>query len=114
MIYDDFELRKCRRGGYLAAISRADLDYKSLDKYRICSHHFINGEAASLYDTTNPAWLPTLYLGHTKVKAVNNDRYKRTIRRNALQEMEGQLPAIVKAEIKVLLQVKWKHLSRNN
>ena len=81
------------------AISRADLEYKSLDKYRICSHHFINGKAASLYNTTNPAWLPTLHLGHMKVKAVNNDRYERAIRRNAVQEMEGQLPTIVKAEI---------------
>lgn len=96
---EDFNLRKCRRDGYLAAISRADLDYNALHKCRICSRHFINGEAAALYDTTNPAWLPTLHLGHTKVKAVDTDRYEKIVRRNAVQEMEGQLPAIVDAEI---------------
>ena len=94
----DHDLRKRRRDGYLAAISREDLDYSSLDKYRICSLHF-NEEPASLYDTTHPDWLPTLHLGHTKVKAVSTDRYERLQRRNAIQEMEGHLPKIIDAEI---------------
>ena len=28
----DYELRKCQRDGYLAVVSRKDLDYKALDK----------------------------------------------------------------------------------
>ena len=31
------------------------------------SRHFINGKPASLEDETNPDWLPTLNLGHSKV-----------------------------------------------
>ena len=41
---EDLELRKKRRDGYLAAISREDIDVDSLDKYRICSKHFEGGK----------------------------------------------------------------------
>ena len=101
---EDFDIRKRRRDGYLAAISRQDLDYNSLDKYRICSRHFITGKPAFLYEVTHPNWLPTLHLGHTKVKAVDTDRYERIQKRNAVQEMEGQLPAIVEAEIEAVVR----------
>ena len=40
---------------------------KILANDRICSRHFINGKPASLEDETNPDWLPTLNLGHSKV-----------------------------------------------
>ena len=63
---EDFELRKKRRDGYLAAISREDIDTSALHKYRICSRNFVSGEMANLYDTTSPSWLPTLNLGHEK------------------------------------------------
>ena len=42
----DYELRKERRDGYLRAISREDLDIRSLDNYRICSAHFVTGKPA--------------------------------------------------------------------
>ena len=74
------------------------------DKYRICSRHFITGKPAFLYEVTHPNWLPTLHLGHTKVKAVNTDRYERIQKRNAVLEMEGQLPAIVEAEIEAVVR----------
>ena len=61
------ELSKKRRAGYIAAISRGDLSEKILANDRICSRHFINGKPASLEDETNPDWLPTLNLGHSKV-----------------------------------------------
>ena len=101
---EDFDLRKRRRDGYLAAISREDLDYNSLGNYRICSRHFITGKPTSLYETTHPDWLPTLQPGHTKVKAVDTDRYERIKKRNSIQEMEGQLPAIVEAEIEAFVR----------
>ena len=56
---EDFELRKKRRDGYLAAISREDIDTSALHKYRICARHFVSGEVADLYDTTSSSWLPT-------------------------------------------------------
>ena len=61
------ELSKKRRAGYIAAISRGDLSEKILANDRICTRHFINGKPASLEDETNPDWLPTLNLGHSKV-----------------------------------------------
>ena len=62
----ELELSKRRRDGYLAAISREGLDVNNLGKYRICSRHFISGEPAKLFDCTNPDWLPTMNLGHSK------------------------------------------------
>ena len=56
---EDYELRKRRRDGYLAAIHREDLDFPALHKYRICSKHFVSGMPADLYDQTSPSWLPT-------------------------------------------------------
>ena len=54
---DDFELRKKHRDGFLAAISRKDIDIKSLDNLRICSKHFISGKPSALYHINNPDWL---------------------------------------------------------
>ena len=73
----DLELTTKRRDGYLAAISRDYLTAEMLDNsdYRVCSVHFVDGEPAKLYDFTNPNWLPTLNLGHTKQK--NNLDYTR-------------------------------------
>ena len=63
----EYELTKKRRAGFLAAISRDCLQGSSvLENDRICSRHFISGKPAYLYDDTNPDWLPTLHLGHTK------------------------------------------------
>ena len=61
------ELSKARRLGFLAAISRSDLNSdKKIDQARICSRHFINGKPAELLDELNPDWLPTQSLGHRK------------------------------------------------
>ena len=58
---EDFELRKKRLAGFLAAISRDDIDPNSLEghDYRICSRHFLSGKLASLYEVTNLDWLPS-------------------------------------------------------
>ena len=64
----DYELNKKRRNGFLAAVSREALRDKVVTNDRICSRHFILGKPASTYDQENPDWLPTLHLGHSKVK----------------------------------------------
>ena len=80
----DFELSKKRREGFFAAISREDVDFNA-QHYRICSRHFKFGEPTkNLYDTTNPNWLPTQNLGHSKkAKRQPTDicRYERAKRR---------------------------------
>ena len=63
----ELELSKQRRDGLVAAISREDLDLNDLDKYRICSNHFVFGQPADLTDCTNCDWLPMTLLGHTKI-----------------------------------------------
>ena len=68
----DYELSKKRRSGFLAAISRDDLTDKVL----------LNDEAA-LYDDTNPNWLPSLHLGHSKKLQTSKKTTERWQRRLA-------------------------------
>ena len=56
----ELELRKKRRDGFLAAISREDIDMTALHKYKVCEMHFHSRKPAYLYNTTDPDWLPTL------------------------------------------------------
>ena len=76
---EELELSKKRRDGFLAAISRADLAESKLENGRICSRHFISRKPVDLFVTLNPDWLPTLNLGHSKVKwsSTSEDRYQR-------------------------------------
>ena len=86
----DYELRKKRQAGYLAAISRQDMDMCSLEKCRICSRHFVSNEPADLYDVDNPAWLPTLHLGHSRKKEDHPavvERWERAKRRGDTKNM---------------------------
>ena len=64
--YGKAELELCtkRRDGFLAAISREDLDMTMLHKYKVCEIHFHSCEPAYFYNTTASNWLPTLNLGH--------------------------------------------------
>jgi len=41
----ELELRKKRRDGFLAAISREDLDLTVLHKYKVCERHFHSGKS---------------------------------------------------------------------
>ena len=47
------------------------LTEKILKNDRICSRHFISGKPADLLDETNPDWLPSLNLGHNKIRYSN-------------------------------------------
>jgi len=64
----DFELRKKHLAGYLAAISRDDINPASLEEhdYRVCSRHFVSGKPAGLTNVNNLDWLPTLHMEHSK------------------------------------------------
>ena len=78
----EYELWKKRQDGYLAAISRQDIEGHLLENYRICSRHFFCGEPAGLYNVDNIVWLPTLHPGHLKKnvdQSVVLDRWERAI-----------------------------------
>ena len=77
------QLSERRRQGFLAAISRDDLTDSKIENGRICLRHFISGKPADLYDHLNPVWLPTLNLGHSKIKPTVGDRYERAVRKRA-------------------------------
>ena len=53
---------------WLTAISRADLTDKILEYDRVCGEHFYSGKAAPLWDKWNVDWVPSLKLGHEKLK----------------------------------------------
>ena len=102
----DCELRRKRLDGYLAAISRDDIDPSSLEEhdYRICLKHFASGKPAPLYRINDPDWLPTLNLGHSKRSAtvpvsVHVERYERLVqrerRKDAFEAMLKEVPVIV-------------------
>ena len=96
----DFELRKKRLDGYLAAISREDIDPKLIEEhdYRICSRHFVLGKPVELYEINSPNWLPTLHLGHMKQSAqttssstVSVERHERVTERHRRKELSEEL-----------------------
>ena len=83
------ELSKRRRDGFVAAISREDLE-----KYRICLNHFVSGKPVDLTDCTNCDWLPTTLLGHTKTlppTKAHSERYERAQRRNEEQTAKARM-----------------------
>ena len=50
----------------------------------MCSSHFISGKPGSLFDETNPDWLPTINMGYgpmVESKQSNFERYQRQKRR---------------------------------
>ncbi len=68
----------------MAAISRVGLTDNIMKNNRICSRHFISGKPADLLDDTNPDWLPTQNLGHSKSR-LSSTAIERWNRRNTKQ-----------------------------
>jgi len=75
--------------GYVAAISREDLDTNNLGQYRVCSNHFVSGEPSDLTDWTNCDWLPTVWMGHKNTSPptkAQSERHERAQRRKEEQK----------------------------
>ncbi|CAI9720210.1 XP_029633843.1uncharacterized protein LOC115209549 isoform X1 [Octopus vulgaris] len=62
------ERSRKRREQWIANINRPDLKETSYAYVRVCSDHFISGKSATLYETANPDWAPTLRLGRDRAK----------------------------------------------
>lgn len=60
------EMTADRRRKWISAISRDDLTDSILSNDRLCSKHFVSGQAAKDWDRYNVDWVPTLCLGHSK------------------------------------------------
>ena len=65
------ELTAERRRKWISAISREDLTDKILENDRVCGERFVSGKPASSWDRHTIDWVPTLKLGHSKVKVKN-------------------------------------------
>ena len=90
----EYELTKKRRDEF---ISMDGLKKMILENDRICSRHFVSGKPAYLYDESNPDWLPSLHLGHSKKaesKIESTERCERRVARNeARRESFNRLEA---------------------
>ena len=75
-----------RRTRWLAAISRADLTETILENYRVYGIHFHSGKAAYLWDRFHPDWVPSLHLGHDKVKESDETKEKQQQRAQRITE----------------------------
>lgn len=75
------ELSERRRVAWLAKINRKD--WLPGPRSLVCSAHFISSKPASLFDETNPDWIPSLKLGYNDKRNVTADymRYQRLERR---------------------------------
>ena len=62
------ELISTRRRLWISAISRDELTEEKLENDRVCCQHFVSGEPAKEWDRHNVHWVPTLNLGHDKLK----------------------------------------------
>ena len=87
------ELTTRRRRAWISAISRDDLTDDKLENERVCSRHFVSGQAAKQWDQFDVDWVPTLHLGHTKRlhlidPQLNADRAERRKRRKEIIDRE--------------------------
>ena len=60
------ELTTRRIRAWISAISRNDLTDDKLENERVCSRHFVSGQAAKQWDQFDIDWVPSLHLDHTK------------------------------------------------
>lgn len=74
-----------RRRKWISVISRDDLSEEKLCSDRVCSRHFVSGKSAADWDKHNVDWVPSLSLGHTKIKVQDHesieDRATRAVER---------------------------------
>uniref|UniRef100_A0A8C9XBM5 THAP-type domain-containing protein n=1 Tax=Sander lucioperca TaxID=283035 RepID=A0A8C9XBM5_SANLU len=88
------EVTKRRRMAWTAAVRRPKITFDNTPPHMmVCSKHFHKGKPTYEMLECDPDWAPSLYLGHTEVKAMNTDRFKR-FRRRATRSQQQQPPSL--------------------
>ena len=91
------ELTAERRRKWISAVSREDLTDKILENDRVCGEHFVSGKPAASWDRHSIDWVPTLKLGHSKVKVKNPqaaaERAGRATKRRLQHEVDEERQA---------------------
>lgn len=57
-----------------------------LENERVCGIHFHSGRATYLWDRFNPDWVPSLHLGHDKLKESDETKEKQKQRAQRITE----------------------------
>eukprot|EP00794_Sanderia_malayensis_P002917 gene2917-3369_t len=101
------KLSEERRRLWIAAISRADLTEQILENDRVCGEHFESGVAAKPWDRYSRDWVPSLHLGHAKLKNQtekcerNLERKERVIQRRKRKAKHEQQEASRAKDLKL-------------
>uniref|UniRef100_A0AAZ1XAQ3 THAP-type domain-containing protein n=1 Tax=Oreochromis aureus TaxID=47969 RepID=A0AAZ1XAQ3_OREAU len=65
-------------GAQVSDVSKRRRRFCSISRYHlVCSRHFHSGKPAYEMDQTNPDWVPTLHMGHSKIRTSHADRHRR-------------------------------------
>lgn len=61
-----------------------------LENDHVCGIHFHSGNAASLWDKFNPDWLPSLHLGHSKLKHSDQQKNQQERAQRTTEEVNAR------------------------
>ncbi|XP_065103380.1 uncharacterized protein [Paramisgurnus dabryanus] len=77
------DVTRRRRVAWIAAARRKDITYHNIPvSMRVCSLHFHSGQPAYEMFETHPDWAPSLLLGHSEVKTIDKDSFRRQLKRH--------------------------------
>ncbi|XP_054644026.1 oocyte zinc finger protein XlCOF22-like [Dunckerocampus dactyliophorus] len=101
------ELTKRRRMAWIAAVRRPNITFNAITRHMlVCSRHFHTGRPANEMDESHPDWAPSLHLGHTEVKAADNERLQITLHEEELsptreenERLRQQLEDVCKTQV---------------
>ena len=82
-----------RQREWLAKIRRKDITPERHANVRVCSKHFVSGSPATLYDRSNPDWVPTLHMGYS-VGECSSTRSVERYSRSAERARKRSLPQV--------------------
>ncbi|XP_054642149.1 uncharacterized protein LOC129187227 isoform X8 [Dunckerocampus dactyliophorus] len=107
------ELTKRRRMAWIAAVRRPDITFNAITRHMlVCSRHFHTGRPANEMDESHPDWAPSLHLGHTEVKAADNERLQITLHKEELsptreenERLRQQLEDVCKTQVVLHIEV---------
>ncbi|XP_072027872.1 uncharacterized protein [Amphiura filiformis] len=80
-----------RRRMWNSAIS---VDRKLNDNDRVCSRHFVSGMRAKDWEEFNVDWVPTLHMGHEKVKVTT----EKAVKRDERKKQRAKRKSVIEAE----------------
>ena len=99
---DSISLSKRRRELWIARINRKELNESTLAEQRVCNKHFIRGQPAKLFQSTDPDWAPSQQLGYEfRFDGQSSfDRYERRMKRAETMSSTSSTETVAKKKKK--------------